>query len=80
MPIALNVNIDKINKKKFSVGRKGRYLDLILWETPGSDFGDYLVKQNGKKGEKMPILGNGKIFKLEKGNTDAGDTPTTDPW
>jgi hypothetical protein len=63
MPISLNVNIDKIDKKRFFEGKKGRYLDLVLFETPESDYGDYLVKQRGDKGEKMPILGNGKYFK-----------------
>jgi hypothetical protein len=89
MPISLNVNIDKIDKNKFFKGKKGRYLDLILFETPDSDYGDYLVKQRGDKDEKMPILGNGKYFApkngaTKKGNTDADkgtDQPAgKDPW
>lgn len=83
MPISINVNIDRIDKKKFVTGKKGRYLDLVLWETPDSEFGDYLVKQRGNKGDRLPILGNGKYFKPEsKGKTDEdrikdrGD----DPW
>jgi hypothetical protein len=65
MPISISVNVDKVDKKKLYKGKKGRYLDLYLWETPDSDYGDYLVKQRGE-GEKLPILGNGKYFKPRK--------------
>ena len=56
-------------------------MDLILFETPDSDYGDYLVKQRGEKDEKLPILGNGKYFKPkgkaasksnEEGESDSG--------
>ena len=87
MPISLNVNVDKVDKDRFFKGKNGRYLDLILWETPDSDYGDYMVKQQGKKGEKMPILGNAKkvTFKKKEENTDEPtDTTGTgnqkDPW
>jgi hypothetical protein len=89
MPISLNVNVDKIDKERFFAGKKGRYLDLVLFETPDSDYGDYMVKQRGEKGEKMPILGNGKYFApkgdgAKKGKPD-DSTPATaggkkDPW
>lgn len=86
MPISLSVNIDKIDKAKFFEGKKGRYLDLVLFETPDSDYGDYLVKQRGTKDEKMPILGNGKYFKPKgkKGSEDGDERPagkkSGDPW
>jgi hypothetical protein len=67
MPISLNLNVDKLDKKRLFEGKKGRYLDLVLFETPDSEYGDYLVKQRGEKGEKMPILGNGKYFKPKDG-------------
>jgi hypothetical protein len=69
MPISISFNVSKLEKDKFFKGKKGIYCDLVLWETPDSDYGDYLVKQRGEKGEKMPILGNAKTFKLkaEKG-------------
>lgn len=63
MPISINVNVDKVDRKRFFEGKKGRYMDLVLFETPDSDYGDYMVKQRGERGEKMPILGNGKYFK-----------------
>jgi hypothetical protein len=62
MPISISVNVDKVDKAKFFKGKKGRYLDLVLFETPDSEYGDYLVKQRGEKGEELPILGNGKYF------------------
>ena len=83
MPISLNVNVDKIDKKRFFEGKKGRYLDLVLYETPESEYGDYLVKQRGEKGERMPILGNGKYFKpdIRKVATPAPNpAPKEDPF
>jgi hypothetical protein len=89
MPISLSVNIDKIDKSKFFEGKKGRYLDLVLFETPESDYGDYLVKQRGAKDEKMPILGNGKYFKPKGGKGRSDDDgnekrppgkKSGDPW
>lgn len=85
MPISINVNVEKIDKDRFFQGKKGRYMDLVLFETPESEYGDYMVKQRGDKGEKMPILGNGKYFKPKdkEGKTDepSGDKPAKkDPW
>jgi hypothetical protein len=89
-PISISVNIDKIDKSRFFEGKKGRYLDLVLFETPESEYGDYMVKQQAKAGEKMPILGNGKFFK-PKGQKGAKNEPDSssepagtrsqrDPW
>jgi hypothetical protein len=86
MPISLNINIDKVDKKRFFEGKKGRYLDLVLFETPDSEYGDYMVKQRGDKGERMPILGNAKYFKPKEqkssNNEPAKSEAATgkDPW
>ena len=89
MPISLNINIDKVDKTRFFEGKKGRYLDLVLFETPDSEYGDYMVKQRGEKGERMAILGNAKYFKpkdKEKGASPSEGTETKsagagkDPW
>jgi hypothetical protein len=87
MPISINVNVEKVDKDRFFKGKKGRYMDLVLFETPDSEYGDYMVKQRGEKGEKMPILGNGKYFKPKDGAgkktaKGEGDDPVagTDPW
>jgi hypothetical protein len=85
MPISLNVNVDKVDKKRFFEGKKGRYMDLVLFETPDSEYGDYMVKQRGEKGEKMPILGNGKYFKPKgkpaaKAGNEEEENGKSDPW
>jgi hypothetical protein len=90
MPISINVNVDKIDKKRLFEGKKGRYIDLVLFETPDSDYGDYMVKQRGEKGERMPILGNAKYFKpkgtksaaptREEDNDGGTHSTKTDPW
>jgi len=87
MPISLNFNVDKIDKSRFFEGKKGRYCDLVLFETPESQYGDYMVKQRGDKGENMPILGNGKYFKpkdkIAPRTTEPeqkGNSNPTDPW
>jgi len=86
MPISINVNIDKVDKKRFFEGKKGRYMDLVLFETPDSEYGDYMVKQRGEKGEKMPILGNGKYFKPKGNKANGGSereessSKKSDPW
>lgn len=85
MPISINVNVDKVDKARFFEGKKGRYMDLVLFETPDSDYGDYMVKQRGDKGERMPILGNGKYFEPKgvKKETKTDEQPKPagkDPW
>jgi hypothetical protein len=61
-------------------------MDLVLFETPDSDYGDYMVKQRGDKGERMPILGNGKYFEPKdkkspkKESEEDGSSKKTDPW
>lgn len=75
MPISINVNVDKVDKDRFFQGKKGRYMDLVLFETPESDYGDYMVKQKGDKGEKMPILGNGKFFKPKDKEKKKSEAP-----
>lgn len=62
-------------------------MDLVLFETPESEYGDYMVKQRGEKGEQMPILGNGKYFKPKdkkdgkpKSDEDAIKERGDDPW
>lgn len=63
--ITVKIDVTKIDKARLFKGAKGTYLDLILIETPGGEYGDYMVKQSITKEEReaklqMPILGNGK--------------------
>lgn len=74
----INVSIDvtKLDKSRFFKGAKGTYCDLVLWPTPGGQYGDFMVKQAATKAERssgnyadLPILGNAKFF--------GGDRPET---
>jgi hypothetical protein len=66
MPISVSLNVTLLDKKKFVKGKRGVYCDIVLWETPDSDFGDYMVKQRGESGERTPILGNAKNFEVRE--------------
>jgi hypothetical protein len=68
MPIAISVDVTKIDKGRFYQGKKGKYLDLILIETPKGK-SDYLVKQGSTREERqsgkrpdLPIIGNATIL------------------
>ena len=64
--ISVNVNVSLIDKTHLYEGKKGKYLSLILWETPDDKYGnDYRVvqgvsKEARAKGVKGAILGNAK--------------------
>jgi hypothetical protein len=68
--ITLSIDVSKLDKTRFKRvnkrnGELAIYCDLILLETPQSDYGDYMVKQSVTKEEReakiqMPILGNAK--------------------
>lgn len=64
--IVVSIDVTKINKEYIVVGKKGKYIDLILRETPNSDYGDdYLVVQSIPKEERIagktsPIIGNAR--------------------
>ncbi len=65
--ITAKINVTKIAKERLFKGEKGTYLDLVLVETPDSQYGDdYVIyqsvsKEEREKGVKGAILGNGKI-------------------
>jgi len=65
--ITLNINVSLINKDRLYEGKKGKYLDAVLIETPNSDFGDYMIvesisKEEREAGGRGTILGNAKIL------------------
>lgn len=65
--ITINIDFDKIDQSRLFPGKKGRYLDLVLIETPNGQYGDFMVKQGSTKeereaGKQMPILGNAKNY------------------
>ena len=68
MPIKIKINTAKLDKTAFFKGAKGTYIDLVLWETPDSEYGDDyrcvqdLPRERRDAGEKGAIVGNGKCF------------------
>jgi hypothetical protein len=65
--ISVSINVSKIDKAHLYEGKQGKYLNLVLWETPDDKYGnDYRVVQGVSKearaaGTKGAILGNAKI-------------------
>lgn len=65
--ISLSINVSLIDKNRLFGGKKGKYLDAVLIETPNSEYGDYMVvesisKEERLEGKKGTILGNAKII------------------
>jgi hypothetical protein len=70
--ITLSIDVTQLDKTRFKTitrknGNRAVFCDLILLETPNSDYGDYMVKQSLSKADReakveLPILGNGKIL------------------
>lgn len=62
--IKISVDVTKLDKNKFFVGKKGTYADLLVIATPNSKYDhDYMVKQDTKEGENLsdqPVVGNGR--------------------
>jgi len=63
--ITLSIDVTKLDRDRFIKGKKGTYCNLVLIETPNSEYGDFMVKQDMSKedresGVQMPILGNAK--------------------
>jgi len=68
--ITLSIDVTQLDKTRFKRitrknGKEAIFADLILIDTPESDYGDYIVKQQVTKEERaakleMPILGNAK--------------------
>lgn len=79
--ISLSINVSKIKKEKQFDGKTGKWLDLVLIETPDSEYGDYMVKQKGTKEEDMPIIGNAKVWRThDKPDANTGHAPDDLPF
>ena len=67
--INVKIDFDKIDQTRLFEGKKGRYLDLVLIETPNSPYADYMVKQSVSKEEREQgveiILGDGRVWKKQ---------------
>lgn len=70
MNIRVKLDLTKILKQHIYQGKKGKYVDLVLWENrdgPDQYGNEYAVKQSLPKeardaGEKEPYVGNGKVM------------------
>ncbi len=61
------IDVTKIEKARLFKGEKGTYLDIVLIETPQSQYGDYMIVQSVTKeereaGKRGAILGNAKVL------------------
>jgi len=52
MVITGKIDVTKIDKTKLFKGSKGTYLDIVLIETPNSQYGDYMIKQSVSKEDR----------------------------
>ncbi len=63
------IDAAKVKHMTRQSGAEASFLNLVLIETPGGKYGDYMVKQESTKEERAaktqtPILGNGKTIVL----------------
>lgn len=83
--ITISIDLTQLDKTRFKSitrknGNKATFCDLILFDTPNSDYGDYMVKQQVTKEEReqkvqMPIIGNGKILGTPREASPASKAP-----
>lgn len=81
--IKLNIDVKKINKEHLYEGKKGTYLNLVLFENRDGvdEYGNSgfvtqeVYKEDREAGVKGPILGNWK--ELGKGNQKPKSQPPT---
>ena len=82
--ISISFDVTKIDKERLFKGKKGTYLDVVLIDTPNSEYGDYMAVQSVSKEErengiKGNILGNGKdIVKRDPTNYNTPPDATVD--
>ena len=83
--IKAKINVLKIDNARLFKGEKGTYLDVVLIETPNSDYGDYMIVQEVTKEERLAgvkgvILGNASRLGQAKQAAPAAksDTPVED--
>lgn len=65
--LTIRVDLEKVLKEHIYQGAKGKYLNLVLFNTPENQFGnDYVVKQDIPQDKQpedgAPILGNAKCW------------------
>jgi len=82
------INLSEIDKTKIFEGKKGKWIDVTIWENDEPDqYGNHMsIEQSTKKGDKKIYLGNAKAWSSEaksESNTESkmGRTapPDSDP-
>jgi hypothetical protein len=75
--IAVNLDVKKIDKTKLYVGKKGTYLDAVVFlKDEADEYGNHgfivqsVTKEEREKGVKGEILGNVKILGQEQPQQD----------
>ena len=74
--ISAKIDVQKVLEQYLYQGKKGRYLDIVMFNTPDNQFGDdYVVKQDlprevREAGTEAPILGNARVFDPNGGDTN----------
>jgi len=78
--IAVNLDVKKIDKTKLYVGKKGTYLDAVVFlKDEADEYGNHgfivqsVTKEEREKGVKGEILGNVKILGQQEQSQKADD-------
>lgn len=84
--ISVSIDVTLLSKSRFKEvtrknGKVAKFANLVLIETPGGQYGDYMVKEQTTPEERhtkldLPILGNGK--NLKKGERQENKSPEDD--
>jgi hypothetical protein len=58
------IDVSKIDKSLLFKGKKGTYLDLLIWinDKPDQYGNECSIEQKVKMGEKKNYIGNGKFY------------------
>jgi hypothetical protein len=83
--IAVNLDVKKIDKTKLYVGKKGTYLDAVVFlKDEADEYGNHgfivqsVTKEEREKGVKGEILGNVKILGNSQSQQDKAQPQKAD--
>ena len=83
--IAVNLDVKKIDKTKLYVGKKGTYLDAVVFlKDEADEYGNHgfivqsVTKEEREKGVKGEILGNVKILGNSQSQQDKAQPQEAD--
>lgn len=87
--ISISIDVTQLDKARFKHitrknGNKAVFCELVLIETPGGKYGDWMVKESSTKEERserkeMPIIGNGKWLGQNRSQSGASDGAVAPP-